>query len=85
MNFSENKLDAATGTLRIRGVIENPDRELPSPGLSLRVRPGLFVRVRLPIGTPHSTLLVPQEAIGSDQGRSYVYLSARTTWRYIDP
>ena len=66
VNFSENKLDAATGTLRVRGVIDNPSPSVLSPGL--------FVRVRLPIGDPHPTLLIPQDAIGSDQGRSFVYV-----------
>jgi RND family efflux transporter MFP subunit len=74
VNFSENKLDAATGTLRIRGVIENAERANLSPGFSVRVRPGLFARVKLPIGTPHTALLIPDEAIGSDQGRRFVYI-----------
>ena len=67
VNFSENKLDAATGTLRVRGVIQNP---APESILS----PGLFVRVRLPIGEPHPTLLIPEDSIGSDQGRSFLYV-----------
>jgi membrane fusion protein, multidrug efflux system len=35
--------------------------------------PGLFVRVRLPIGDPHKTLFVREEALASDQGRKIVY------------
>jgi RND family efflux transporter MFP subunit len=66
VNFSENTLDAATGTLRVRGIINNPAPFILSPGL--------FVRVRLPIGKPHSEVLVKNEAIGSDQGRSFVYV-----------
>ena len=66
VNFSENKLDAATGTLRVRGIIDNPRPWVLSPGL--------FVRVRLPIGAPHPALLVRDEAISSDQGRSFVYV-----------
>jgi multidrug efflux system membrane fusion protein len=66
VNFSENKLDAATGTLRVRGVIVNPTPPV--------LTPGLFVRVRLPIGDPHPALLIPEDAIGSDQGRSFVYV-----------
>jgi multidrug efflux pump subunit AcrA (membrane-fusion protein) len=71
VNFSENKLDAATGTLRVRGVIENP---APASILS----PGLFVRIRLPIGQPEPALLVPEDAIGSDQGRGFVYIVTPT-------
>ena len=66
VNFSENKLDAATGTLRVRGIIDNPRPWVLSPGL--------FVRVRLPIGAPHPALLVRDESISSDQGRSFVYV-----------
>ena len=66
VNFSENKLDAATGTLRVRGIIDNPRPWILSPGL--------FVRVRLPVGKPHSAVLVRDEAVGSDQGRSFVYV-----------
>jgi len=67
VNFAENKLDAATGTLRVRGTIDNP---APASILS----PGLFVRIRLPIGEPHNSLLIAEDSIGSDQGRSFVYV-----------
>ena len=70
VNFLENKLDPATGTLRIRGVIENPRPWILSPGL--------FVEVRLPIGVPYPGLLVPEEAVGSDQGRRFVYVVDRS-------
>ncbi len=66
VNFSENKLDAATGTLRVRGEIDNPRPWVLSPGL--------FVRVRLPIGQPHPAVLVSDAAVGSDQGRRFVYV-----------
>jgi multidrug efflux system membrane fusion protein len=36
--------------------------------------PGMFVRIRLPIGLPHRTLLVVDQAISSDQGLKYVYV-----------
>ncbi len=66
VNFSENSVDAATGTLRVRGIIDNPPPYI--------LTPGLFVRVHLPYGAPHPALLIPDEAIGSDQGRSFVYV-----------
>jgi multidrug efflux pump subunit AcrA (membrane-fusion protein) len=71
VNFSENKLDAATGTLRVRGIIKNPR---PSPGSERILSPGLFVRVRLPIGATHKAVLVPDAAVSSDQGRNFVYV-----------
>jgi multidrug efflux system membrane fusion protein len=36
--------------------------------------PGMFVRVRLPIGQPHEALLVIDRAIQSDQGLKYLYV-----------
>jgi RND family efflux transporter MFP subunit len=66
INFSDNKLDAATGTLRVRGLLPNAKPRLISPGM--------FARVRLPVSDPHDVLLVPKEAVGTDQGRKYVYV-----------
>ncbi|WP_435006675.1 efflux RND transporter periplasmic adaptor subunit [Tundrisphaera lichenicola] len=66
LNFSENKVDSATGTLRVRGIMDNPKPWILSPGL--------FVRVKLSIGSPHPALLVPEAAVGSDQGRTFVYV-----------
>ena len=44
----------------------------PNPTSSLKA--GLFVRVRLRIGNPYQAILIPDEAILSDQGRKYVYV-----------
>jgi len=76
INFSENKLDPGTGTLRIRGSIANPKPRLLSPGL--------FARVRLPIGKPHRSVLVAEQAIGTDQGRKFVYLVRRGKVKELD-
>jgi multidrug efflux system membrane fusion protein len=37
-------------------------------------KPGLFVRIRLPVGLPREEILISEEAILSDQGRKYVYV-----------
>ncbi len=66
INFSDNKIDPSTGTLRVRGSIENPKPRVLSPGL--------FVRVRLPIGKPYKALMVPEVALGTDQGQKYIYV-----------
>ena len=66
INFSDNKVDAATGTLRLRGIIANPKPRLFSPGL--------FVRIRLPVGVPHQSVLISEQAVGTDQGRKFVYV-----------
>ncbi len=47
----------------------------PPPKAGSRLlSPGMFVRIRLPIGQPHDALLVIDRAIGSDQGIKYVYV-----------
>ena len=65
VNFVDNRLSGNSGTIRMRGVFENPRRLLKS---------GLFVRVRLPVGAPYKALLIPDEAVLSDQGKKYVYV-----------
>lgn len=69
LDFVNNRVDPLTGTIQVRGVFPNPKPE--HGGLRL-FTPGLFVRVRLPIGAPHKAMLVPQAAIGTDQGRKYL-------------
>jgi RND family efflux transporter MFP subunit len=65
INFVDNRLDATTGTLRLRARFDNPH------GL---LTPGLFVRIRVLIGKPHDVTLIPEEALGTDQGRKFVYV-----------
>ncbi len=65
VNFVDNRLDPATGTLQLRGVFDNKKRSLS---------PGMFVRVRLPIGEPYRALLVSEKALGTDQGQKFVYV-----------
>jgi RND family efflux transporter MFP subunit len=63
IDFIDNRVDPATGTMRVRAVLENKD------GL---FSPGFFVRVKLATGEPKPTVLVTERAIGTDQGRKYV-------------
>ena len=63
LDFADNKIDRNTGTLRTRGVFDNPKEYLT---------PGLFVRVRTPFGAPHQALLVGERAIGTDQRQKYL-------------
>jgi multidrug efflux system membrane fusion protein len=65
VDFTDNKVDVNTGSLRFRATISNKDGVFT---------PGLFVRVRLPIGDPHPTIFVREEALASDQGRRIVYV-----------
>lgn len=69
INFIDNQLDGSTGTLRGRAIIHNQE------GL---LSPGLFVRLRVPIGEPHPAILIREEALGSDQGQRFVYVIEKT-------
>ena len=70
VNFVNNQVDPTTGSILLRGVFPNP---MSAQGIRL-LSPGMFVRIRLPIGMPHPALLVIDRAIGSDQGLKYVYV-----------
>jgi multidrug efflux system membrane fusion protein len=70
INFVNNQVNPTTGSILVRGVFANPR---PEGGQRL-LSPGMFVRIRLPIGLPHPALLVHDRAIGSDQGIKFVYV-----------
>ena len=63
LDFVDVAVKAATGTVRCRAILANPD------GL---IAPGMFVRVRMPFGSATPSLLVADRAIGTDQSRKYV-------------
>jgi multidrug efflux system membrane fusion protein len=59
----DNRLSPDTASITVRAVFPNPDG---------RLTPGLFARVRIPLSAHHTALLVPEKAIGTDQGQKYV-------------
>jgi RND family efflux transporter MFP subunit len=65
VDFLDNRLDASTGTLRGRAVIPNKD---------FSILPGQFGRVRLIASAPYEALLVPDNAIATDQSRKIVFV-----------
>jgi RND family efflux transporter MFP subunit len=65
VNFVDNQVNPKTGTIRARGVFPNEQEHL---------LPGLFARVRVPIGRPHRALLVSDRALDTDQGQKIVYV-----------
>ena len=67
LDFVSNKLDPNTGALQIRAT-------LPNPGPNRYLIPGLFVRGRLPAGDPVESILIPDEAVLTDQGNKVVYV-----------
>jgi multidrug efflux system membrane fusion protein len=69
-DFANNTVNPSTGTIAVRAVFPNP---LPPGGRRL-LTPGMFVRIRVPIGSPQPALLVIDRALGSDQGLKFVYV-----------
>ena len=63
LDFVDNRIDPASGTMRTRAIFGNRDR---------RFTPGLFARVKLVGGKSVPTLLVRDAAIGTDQDRKFV-------------
>src|SRR5262249_31595390 len=63
LDYASPTINQSTGTLAARAILQNADRML---------MPGYFVRVRIPRGAAKPALLVPNVALGSDQGGLYV-------------
>jgi len=63
VDFVDNRLDPATGTIRMRGVFPNPGNKLT---------PGLFARMKIMGSGKYEAVLLPDEAVGSDQSQKYV-------------
>lgn len=65
MEFVDNVIDRASGTIRGRAAFANPDGVLT---------PGMFGRIRVPGSPAYDALLLPDVAIGTDQTRKFVYV-----------
>jgi RND family efflux transporter MFP subunit len=65
MNFVDNRVDGATGTVWGRALFDNSD---------LFLQPGMFGRISIPGSGRYEAVLIPDEAIGSDQNRRIVYV-----------
>ncbi len=65
MDFVDNVIDRSSGTIRGRAQFANSDSLFT---------PGMFARVRVPGSPRYETLLVPDQAIGTDQGRKFVFV-----------
>ena len=66
LDYVAPTLNSSTGTLAVRGVVPNDNRVL---------LPGYFVRVRVPFDQDKNALLVPDTALGSDQGGRYLLVA----------
>ncbi|MEM7054161.1 MAG: efflux RND transporter periplasmic adaptor subunit [Pseudomonadota bacterium] len=65
LQFVDNALDPASGTIRLRALLDNPDE---------RFTPGLFARLQIPTSDIAPRLLVHDQAVITDQDRKYVYV-----------
>ena len=64
LNYVSPEIDAQTGTILVRGLFANPNRDL---------LPGFFARIRMPLGLGNKpVLLIPNRIVGEDQAGKYV-------------
>ncbi len=63
--FADNKVNPSTGTKLVRAQLSNKKRLLED---------GMRARVRVPFSDPHQGMLVVERAIGSDQGKKFLYV-----------
>lgn len=63
LDFVNTGVSTSSGTVQLRAVLTNEDRAL---------FPGLFARVRIPLGDAQPMLVVPNAATGNDQGGDFV-------------
>lgn len=64
IDFVDNAIDQSSGTIRGRAEFPNPDG---------RLTPGMFGRIQLTTSAPAEALLVPDDAIATEQVRKFVY------------
>ena len=67
IDFIDNGLGAQTGTLRVRARLRNPGG---------RLMPGAVVKVAFRYGTAEGATVVPELAIGTDQGARFLLVAA---------
>ncbi|MFM2421756.1 MAG: hypothetical protein RL291_286, partial [Pseudomonadota bacterium] len=63
IDFVDNRLDQATGTIRARAIVDNKSRLFSA---------GMFARVRVAGSPEGEAMLIPEEAIGTDQTNKFV-------------
>jgi RND family efflux transporter MFP subunit len=64
-NFRDNRVDPNTGSMWMRAEFT---------GSHGRIEAGIFARVRVPLGDTYVAMLIPEQAIGTDQGRKFVFV-----------
>jgi RND family efflux transporter MFP subunit len=66
LNFVDSGVSTSTGTIQLRGELTNEDKTL---------FPGVFARVRIPLGEPQPMPVIPGSALGNDQEGDYVLVA----------
>ena len=65
LDYADLGVQQSTGTFTLRAIFPNPD---------LTIVPGLFVRIRIPIGTIENAVLIPERSVGADQAGRFVMI-----------
>ena len=63
VDFVDNRIDAQTGTIRVRASFPNDDNDL---------LPGLFARIRLVGSDSYEGILIDEKAVGTDLNNKFV-------------
>ncbi|MDX3805354.1 efflux RND transporter periplasmic adaptor subunit [Bosea thiooxidans] len=77
LHFVDNGIDGASGTVRVRALLDNPDGKL---------MPGQFVRVQLGQAKAESQLVINERAVGTDQSKKFVFVigdDGKAAWREV--
>ncbi len=65
LDFVDNRVDTATGTILLRATVPNPDKF---------IKPGLFGIVSMPATKPYQGVLIPDDAVAANQDKRVVYV-----------
>lgn len=77
LHFVDNGIDAASGTIRVRAIVDNPDGKL---------LPGQFVRVQMGQARAEPALVINERAVGTDQSKKFVFVvgdANKAAWREV--
>jgi multidrug efflux system membrane fusion protein len=70
IDYADPQIQKGTGTLQVRGVLANDQAQFVD---------GLRARVQVPSGDPYEATLITERAIGTEQGRKYVFVVNKET------
>jgi membrane fusion protein, multidrug efflux system len=77
LHFVDNGVDAASGTVRVRAILDNPDG---------RLLPGQFVRIQMGQARAEQSLVINDRAVGTDQNKKFVFVVGddnKALWREV--